>query len=111
VFEKRIRGHVMIDEMQCGFRPGKGTTDGILIVRQPQEKHQEKKNLYYGLLDQEKAFDRVLAKVTWWAVRKSGVEEWSVSAVIAMHEGAKTVVRTEDGNSDNFAVKVGLHQV
>jgi hypothetical protein len=49
--EKRIRGQVTIDEMQCGFRPGKGTTDGIFIVRQLQEKHQEKKNLYYALVD------------------------------------------------------------
>jgi hypothetical protein len=32
VLEKRIRGQVTIDEMQCGFRPGKGTTDGIFIV-------------------------------------------------------------------------------
>jgi hypothetical protein len=37
VLEKRIRGQVTIDEMQCGFRPGKGTTDGIFIVRQLQE--------------------------------------------------------------------------
>jgi hypothetical protein len=59
VLEKRIRGQVTIDEMQCGFRPGKGTTDGILIVRQLQEKHKEKKNLYYAFVDLEKAFHRV----------------------------------------------------
>jgi hypothetical protein len=46
VLEKRIRGQITTDEMQCGFRPGKGTTDGIFIVRQLEEKHQEK-NLYY----------------------------------------------------------------
>jgi hypothetical protein len=51
VLEKRIRGQVTIDEMQCGFRPGKGTTDGIFIVRQLQEKHEEKKTdiIYFYL--------------------------------------------------------------
>jgi hypothetical protein len=43
-------------------------------------------------------------------VRKSGVEEWLVSAVMAMFEGAKTVVRTVDGDSESFAVKVGLRK-
>jgi hypothetical protein len=38
------------------------------------------------------------------------VNEWLVSAVMAMYEGAKTVVRTDDGDSESFAVKVGLHQ-
>ena len=34
-----IRHRVEIDEMQCGFMLGCGTTDAILIVRQLQEKH------------------------------------------------------------------------
>ena len=33
-------------------------------------------------------------EVTRWALRKVGVEEWLVSTVMAMYEGAKTVVRT-----------------
>jgi len=38
------------------------------------------------------------------------VEEWLVSAVMAMYEGAQTVVRTPEGDSRAFDVKVGLHQ-
>ena len=45
-----------------------------------------------------------------WAMRKLGVEEWLVSAVISMYTGAKTVVRTVYGNSKGFEVKVGTHQ-
>ena len=58
----------------------------------------------------EKAFDRVPHEVTRWALRMSGVDEWLVSAVMSMYEAAKTTVRTSDGNSDSFEVKVGLHQ-
>jgi len=45
-----------------------------------------------------------------WAMRKSGVEEWLVSAVVSMYTGAKTVVRTVYGNSNGFEVKVRMHQ-
>jgi len=57
------------------------------------------KKLYFGFVDLEKAFDRVPREVIRWAMCKLGVEEWLVSAVISMYTGAKTVVRTVDGNS------------
>ena len=38
------------------------------------------------------------------------MEEWLVSTVMAMYEGAETVVRTPEGDSRAFNVKVGLHQ-
>jgi len=41
-----------------------------------------------------------------WAMRKLGVEEWLVSAVMSMYTGATTVVRTVYGNSNGFEVKV-----
>ena len=39
VEEGLIRQRVEIDEMQCGFMLGCGTTDAICIVRQLHEKH------------------------------------------------------------------------
>jgi len=38
--------------------------------------------------------DRVPTEVISWAMRKLGVEEWLVSAVMSMYTGAKTVVRS-----------------
>ena len=43
VFEKRLRAVVDIDDMQCGFMPGKGTVDALFIVRMLQEKYERKK--------------------------------------------------------------------
>ena len=57
-------------------------------------------------MDLEKAFDKVPREVISWAMRKLGVEEWLVSAVMSMYTGAKTVVRTVYGNSKGFEVKV-----
>ena len=60
----------MIDDMQFGFMPGRGTTDAIFILRQLQEKFLEKKlQLYFAFIDLEKAFDRVPREVIWWAMR------------------------------------------
>jgi len=97
--------------MQFGFMKGKGTTDAIFMARQMQENFRVKgKKLYFGLVDLEKAFDRVPREVISWAMRKLGVQEWLVLAVMSIYSGAKTVVRTVYGNSKSFEVQVGMHQ-
>ena len=68
----------------------------------------KRKKLYFAFVDLEKAFDRVPREVTRRALRKAGVDEWLVKAVMAMYEGAQTVVRTTEGDSKAFNVKVGL---
>ena len=57
-------------------------------------------------MDLGRAFDRVTREVISWAMRKVGVEEWLVSAVMSV---MKTVVRTIYGNREGFEVKVGMH--
>ena len=77
-----IRKSICIDDMQFGFMPGRGTRDGIFIVRQLQEKCLHKnKDLYMVFVDLEKTFDRVPREVVQWAMRKLGVEEWLVRIV------------------------------
>jgi len=58
----------------------------------------------------KKVFNRFREKVIRWAMRKLGVEEWLVLAVMFMYTGAKTIVRIVYGNSNGFEVKVGIHQ-
>ena len=111
IIERRIRDEVDINPMQFGFMPGKGTTDGIFVLRQLQEKALAKNNkLYLGFVDLEKAFDRVPRKVVEWALRKEGVNEYMVKAVMAMYLDAKTSVRVGNALSQDFEVKVGVHQ-
>jgi len=55
-----------------------------------QEKFRAKgKKLYFGFVDLEKAFDRVLRELIRWAMRTLGVEHWLVSAVTSMYTGAE----------------------
>ena len=79
VIERKMRNLVSLDDMQFGFRPRRGTTDAIFVVRQIQEKYvAQKRDLCIAFVDLEKAFDRVPRDVLWWALRQSGVDDWIV---------------------------------
>ena len=56
------------------------------------------------------SFDRVPRKVIWWALGKLGVEEWIVRLVQGMYANARSRVRVGEGYSEEFEVKVGVHQ-
>ena len=61
-------------------------------------------------VDLEKAFDIVPRKVLEWAMRKKGIPDVLVRSVMSLCEGAKTRVRVNSELSEEFVVKVGIHQ-
>ena len=63
-----------------------------------------------AFVDLEKAFDQVPRKVIWWALRKLGVDEWIVRLVQGMYSSARSHVHVGEGYSEEFEVKVGVHQ-
>ena len=89
--------------------PGKGTTDVLSLVRRLQEEHRAKdKRMYMCFVDLVKAFDRVPRRK--WATRKKGFPEIQVKAVLSLYEEVETQVRVESELSEEFSVKVGVHQ-
>ena len=111
VLENNIRELVKIDEMQFGFMPGKDTTQVLFILRRMQgEFRKREKTLHTCFVDLEKAFDRVLRKVMEWALRKKRLAEVLVQALMSLYEGSRTKVRVGSGTSDEFGVRVGVHQ-
>ena len=64
----------------------------------------EKKRLYMCLVDLEKAFDRVPRKVMEWALRKKGLAEVLVQAVMSLYEGSRTKVRVGSGTSEEWDI-------
>ena len=63
-----------------------------------------------AFVDLEKAFDPVPRKVIWWVLRKLGVEEWIVQLVQGMYVNARSHVRVGEGYSEEFKMKVNVHQ-
>ena len=111
VLEKRIRELVKVDDMRFCFMPGKGTTDALFILRRIQEKFRgREKKLYICFVDLEKAFDRVPRKVMEWALRKKSLPKVLVKAVMRLYEGSRTKVRVGSGSSEEFGIRVGVHQ-
>ena len=66
--------------------------------------------MYICFVDMEKSFDRVPRKVMEWAMRKKGLSEVMVWAVVSLYDGAKTRLRVRSVYSEEFKVKVGVHQ-
>ena len=100
-----------IGEEQFGFMPGKSTTDGIFTLRILTEKYSEKqRELHCVFIDLEKAYDRVPREEVWLCLREKGVSETLVRVVQDMYRGSMTTVRSAVGVSEEFEVKVGLHQ-
>ena len=111
VLERRLRDLVDIGDYQYGFCSGRSTTGAIFIVRQLQEKFVlKKKKLYHIFVDLEKAFDRVPREVIAWALRRKGIPEGMVEAIMALYVDTTSRVRTGGGTSEDFEIGVGVHQ-
>lgn len=111
VVDGRLRGLISVDDMQFGFSPEKGTIDATFILKQQQEKHLEvNRDLYYTFIDLEKAYDRVPRDLVYWCLRQRKVPEKLIRMVETTYRGARTVVRTRYGRTEEFPIRVGLHQ-
>ena len=103
VLENRIKRLVTIDHMQFGLMSGKGTPHALFILRKMQEEFREREQkLYMCFVDLEKAIDRVLRKVMEWALRRKGLAEVLVEAMMSFHEDTRTKVGVGSGTSKEF---------
>ena len=88
-----LREETSIGEEPFGFMPGRGTTDAIFAARQVIEKHPEMlKGTAPGVIDLEKAYDRVPRQEVWRCLREQGVPEKYVRLVKDTYEDARTQV-------------------
>ena len=73
---EQIREVIIWDVVTVADMHGRGTTDAIFNLRTILEKHIRKNcNLYFVLVDLEKAFNRVPRKVLWLALWKVDIPE------------------------------------
>ena len=82
----------------------------FLELKRSYEKESKCCRPYMCFADLEKAFDRIPRKIMEWALRKKGLAEVLVQAVMSLYEGSRTKVRVGSGASEEFEVRVGVHQ-
>ena len=85
---ERILEHIVeckIGENQRGFRKGRGTDDGLFVIRQIIEKRRESiKYVTFGFVNLEQAFDIVPRELTFAVMRWMEVGETEVRMVEVM---------------------------
>ncbi|GJN13331.1 hypothetical protein PR202_gb00023 [Eleusine coracana subsp. coracana] len=111
VIEHRLRRVTSVTQNQFGFMPGRSTMEAIFLMRQLMERYREqKKDLHMVFIDLEKAYDKVPRNVMWWALEKHKVPTKYITLIKDMYRDARTCVRTCDGDTNDFSIKIGLHQ-
>jgi hypothetical protein len=111
VIEHRLRRLTSVTKNQFGFMPGRSTMEAIFLVRQLMERYREKKkDLHMVFIDLEKAYDKIPRNVMWWALEKHKVPTKYITLLKDMYDNVVTSVRTSDGDTDDFPIKIGLHQ-
>ena len=87
--------------------PGRSTTGATFALTMTMEKYN---GLHLVFIDLEKACDRVPRQEVWRCMQEKRVPEKYVRLVQYMYQDIRTCVTTNIGNTDEFTVKVGLHQ-
>ena len=101
----------VLPETQCGFRPGRGTTDMIFAARQLQEKSIEHRvKLYQVFVDLTKAFDTVNRPALWIILGKLGCPQHFVNLFESLHSNMKAYVNFNGSLSEPIAVDNGVKQ-
>ena len=61
-------------------------------------------------IDLEKVYDRVARDVLWIALDKKGVCVANIKVIQYMYDGVLTKVRAPWGETNDFPIRIGLHQ-
>ena len=102
---------IQLEDDQCGFRPGRSTTDQIFTLRQIFEKSWEyAKDVYACFVDLEKAYDRVPREKLWKVLQEYGIDGHLLVAIKSLYRCSKVCVRVSSNKSKSFNVGVGLRQ-
>jgi len=121
VFAKVI-GKIVIDRIrieveskfrkeQAGFRPGKGTTEQIFILRNIIEQSIEwQSTLCVNFIEYEKALDSVHTDRLWLIMRSYGIPSKIINMVKAVYNDFECAVVDGEDTMEWFKIKTGVKQ-
>ena len=98
-----------LQDVQVGFRKGRGTRDQIANICWIMEKAREfQKNIYFCFIDYAKAF--VWITTNWKILQEMGISDHLTCLLRNLHAGQEATVRTRHEKTGWFQIGKGVHQ-
>jgi hypothetical protein len=69
------------------------------------KRYQEHNDLHMIFIDLEKAYDKILKNITWWALNRKLIPTKYVTLIKDMYTNVVTCVRACDDESDSFLLR------
>ena len=107
----RIGVESKLRKKQAGFRPGRGTTEQIFILRNIiQQSIEWQSSLYVNFIDFEKPFDSVHRDSLWLIMRSYGIPFKIINMVKALYDDFQCAVVDGQDTTEWFKIKTGVKQ-
>jgi hypothetical protein len=75
------------------------------------KRYQEhKKDMHMIFKNLEKMYDKILKNIMWWVLKRNILRKYLI-LIKNIYANIVTCVKTCDGESGIFSIKIGLHQV
>ena len=113
ILQARLQQYVKheLQDVQAGFRKGKGTRDQIANIRWIMEKAREfQKNIYFCFIDYAKAFDCVDHNKLWKILKEMEITDHLTCLLRNLYAGQEATVKTGHGTTDWFQIGKGVRQ-
>ena len=113
ILQARLQQYVNheLQDVQAGFRKGRGTRDQIANIHWVMEKAWGfQKNIYFCLIDYAKAFDCVDNSKLWKILKEMRIPDHLTCLLINLYAGQEATVSTGHGTTDWFQIGKGVHQ-
>ena len=113
ILQARLQQHMNreLQDVQAGFRKGRGTRDQVANICWIIEKAREiQKNIYFCFIDYAKAFDCVDHNKLGKFLKEMGIPGHLTYLLRNLYASQETTVRTGHGTTDWFQIGKGVRQ-
>ena len=107
ILQARLQQYVNreLQDVQAGFRKGRGTRDQIANIHWIIEKAREfQKNIYFCFIYNAKEFDCVDHNKLWKILKEMGIPDHLICLLRNLYAGQEATVRTGHGTTDWFQI-------
>ena len=111
ILQARLQQYVNheLQDVQAGFRKGRGTRDQVANIRWITKKGKEFwKNTYFCFISYAKAFDCVDHKKLWKILKEMGIPDHLICLLRNLHADQEGTVKTRNGTMDWFQIGKGV---